>query len=294
VTSRAGGGPADGAALALRNHRVQRVRRLLRDPRARRTERAFVLEGPHLVDAAVSAGVPLEALYVAPGGDGALVERARAAGATVHTLAPGVVERVADAVNPQPLLAVAPLPGVDVGALRDTSLVLVCVGLQDPGNLGTVVRSASAAGAAGVICCDGTVDPFSPKCVRASAGALFHVRLVAGKPAVEVLEELGSWGLRRLGARARGGLAHHRADLRGPTALVLGNESHGLAPDLEAVLDGILTIPMAPGVESLNVAAAASVLCFEAARQRDLMPPGRTPPPPAGQNAEMPPAWTNE
>ena len=278
-----GVGPAGAAALVLRNHRVQRLRRLIRDPRARRTERAFVLEGPHLVEAAVAAGVPLEAVYVASGADGAVLEWARAAGAPVHRLASGVMERVADAVTPQPVLAVAPLPEPRLEELRSATLVVVCVALQDPGNLGTVVRSASAAGAAGVICCDGTVDPFSPKCVRASAGALFHVRLVAGRPAVEVLDELGSWGVRRLGARARGGVSHHGCDLRRPTAFVLGNESHGLAPDVEALLDGFVTIPMAPGVESLNVAAAASVLCFEAARQREPVPV-----------AEMPPTWPNE
>ena len=260
---------SDGAALALRNPRVQRLRRLVRDPRARRAERAFVLEGPHLVAAAVAAGVPLEAVYVAPGGEGAVVEQARVGGAAVLGLAPGVLERVADTVTPQPVLAVAPLPTPALEDLRSATLVVVCVGLQDPVNLGTVVRSASAAGAAGVICCDGTVDHYSPKCVRASAGALFHVRLVVGRPAVEVLDELGSWGVRRLGARARGGVAHHRADLGGPTAFVLGNESHGLPSPVEDVLDGFVTIPMAPGVESLNVAAAASVLCFEAARQRD-------------------------
>ena len=266
-----GGGAGAAMVLALRNHRVQRLRRLVRDPRARRAERAFVLEGPRLVAAAVAAEVPLEAVYVAPGDEGAVVERARATGVPVYGLAPGVLERVADTVSPQPVLAVAPLPAPALEELRSATLVVVCVGLQDPGNLGTVIRSTSAAGAAGVICCDGTVDPYSPKCVRASAGALFHVRLVAGKPAVEVLEELGSWGVRRLGARAREGVAHHRADLRGPTAFVLGNESHGLAPEVEDLLDGFVTIPMAQGVESLNVAAASSVLCFEAARQRETV-----------------------
>jgi tRNA G18 (ribose-2'-O)-methylase SpoU len=83
-----------------------------------------------------------------------------------------------------------------------------------------------------------------------------------------VLSDLGSWGLRRLGGRASGGEAHHRADLTVPTALVLGNEAHGLAPEVEDLLDGLVSIPMAEGAESLNVGAAAAVLCFEAARQR--------------------------
>jgi TrmH family RNA methyltransferase len=256
------------AGLALRNPRVQRLRRLARDPRARREERAFVLEGPKLVAAALAAGSPVEAVFVAPGGEGPVVERARTAGAAVHHLAPGVLERVAHTTTPQPVVAVAGAVDGPIGDLRAASLVVVCVDVRDPGNLGTVIRSAQAAGAAGVVCCDGTADAYNPKSVRASAGALFRLRLVAGGAAGEVLSDLGSWGLRRLGARASGGEAHHRSDLRAPTALVLGNEAHGLTPEVEGLLDGLVSIPMVQGAESLNVGSAAAVLCFEAARQR--------------------------
>ena len=264
-----GGGRGSGqTGLAFRNPRVQRIRRLARDPQARRAERAFVVEGHRILSTALDAGVPLEAVYIGPGFEGTVVDRARAAGVEVVSLGPGVIERVADVVTPQPVLGVARAVDVDLVALRGSTLVVICVGVADPGNLGTVLRSAEASGAAGVICCDGTADVSSPKCVRASAGALFHLRVVAGGVAVDVLEELGRWGMRRLGTRAQGGTAHFRTDLRGPIALVLGNEARGLPSGVEPLLDGLVTVPIAGRAESLNVGMAAAVICFEAARQR--------------------------
>jgi TrmH family RNA methyltransferase len=142
------------------------------------------------------------------------------------------------------------------------------VDVRDPGNAGTVLRSAEAAGAGGVIFCDGSVDVFNPKTVRASAGALFHVPVVAGGDPAGVLDELGRAGLRRLGTAARGGQAYTDVDMTGPVAIVLGNEAHGLSVDVAGRLDGSITIPMAGKADSLNVGMAAAVICFEAARQR--------------------------
>jgi RNA methyltransferase, TrmH family len=145
---------------------------------------------------------------------------------------------------------------------------VVCVDVRDPGNLGTVIRSSEAAGVAGVICCDGTVDVYNPKCVRASAGAVFHVPLVVGGDAVSTLETLRSSGRRCLGSAAGGGVAYTDADLADAPVLVLGNEAAGLPDELLASLDGVVHIPMQGRSDSLNVAVASAVLCFEAARQR--------------------------
>jgi TrmH family RNA methyltransferase len=221
-----------------------------------------------VVATALEAGAPLEEVFVAPGFSGSVVDKARAAGVEVTTLAPGVLERVADVATPQGVLAVAAAGDVTLDAVRACTFVVICSDVADPGNLGTVLRSTEAAGAGAVICCDGTVDVSSPKCVRASAGALFHLKVVAGGAAVEVLEELGSWGMRRLGTRSQGGTPHYRADLRGPTALLLGNEAHGLPATVEPLLDDVVTIPILGRAESLNVGATAAVICFEAARQR--------------------------
>ncbi len=112
------------------------------------------------------------------------------------------------------------------------------------------------------------MDPYNPKCVRASAGALFHVPLVVGGATLDVLAQLGAWGLPRLGASVRGGDCLWSTDLTGPLALVLGNEASGLPADLDAALDGHLTIPIEGRAESLNVGMAATVLVYEVARQR--------------------------
>lgn len=239
---------------------------------ARDAERVFVVEGPTLLGEALAAGAPIEAVFVAPVQPGQAgleaVEAAWAQGLRVHDLAPGVLERVAATVTPQPVLTIVGMRDVEVEQLTGPGPVLVCVDVRDPGNLGTVLRSAEAAGAAGVICCDGTVDVYNPKCVRASAGALFHVPVVAGGAPMTVLDCLATAGRRRYGTAVGRGESYTDIDLSGSVALVLGNEAHGLAPELDAFLDGFVHVPIEGRSESLNVGIACAVLCFEAARQR--------------------------
>jgi RNA methyltransferase, TrmH family len=249
---------------------------------ARQAEHSFVVEGAKVLGEALAAGVAVESVFVdrdlmatGAGHIQQLLDQAYASGSRVYDLEPGVLARVADTVTPQPVLAIVPQIDVPLARLDalGTDLVIVCVEVRDPGNAGTVLRSAEAAGAGGVVCCDGSVDVFNPKTVRASAGALFHLPVVSGGDPVEVLDQLGRWGLRRLGTASRGGEDYDVTDLSGPLALVVGNEAHGLPADLDAVTDGVVTIPMAGRAESLNVGMAAAVLCFEAARQRRLKVP---------------------
>lgn len=254
----------------------------MRRPSLRRAEGVFVLEGAKLVSVALEAGSALEGIYVAPGAldppaergapthaaSRAVLDQAQVAGVRVHALAEGVMERLADTTTPQPVMAVARMVDVPLEALSEATLVVVCAGVRDPGNAGTVLRSAEAAGADGVVFCHGSVDLYNPKTVRASAGALFHLGVVAGGEAVEVLEHIGSWGARRLSAVARDGDAYTRVDLRGRVAVVLGNEAQGLDAGLARACDQAVTIPMQGRAESLNVGVAAALICFEAARQR--------------------------
>lgn len=236
---------------------------------ARDTERVFVVEGPTLLDEALAAGAPVEAVFVAPGHpELGPVARAWERGVRVHDLAPGVLERIAATVTPQPVLSIVSMRDVAVGDLAGPGPVIVCVDVRDPGNLGTVLRSAEASGAAGVVCCDGTVDVYNPKCVRASAGALFHVPIVAGGAPMTVLDSLAAGGRRRLGTAVAQGSAYTETDLTGPIAVVLGNEAHGLSADLARGLDGFIHVPIDGRSESLNVGIACAVVCFEAARQR--------------------------
>jgi TrmH family RNA methyltransferase len=245
----------------------------LRRPSLRQAERAFVAEGSKVISVALDVGAPVEALYYAPQASTddrarAVLDQALGAGVRVYQLGPGVMERVADTVTPQPLLAVVAFVDVDLAALAQASLVVVCADVRDPGNAGTVLRSAEAAGADGVICCDGSVDVYNPKTVRASAGALFQVPVVAGGDVVQVLERLGGWGMHRLAAMARNGRDYTEADLTAAAALILGNEAAGVPGALEPWIDEPISIPMAGRTDSLNVGMAAAVLCFEAARQR--------------------------
>jgi TrmH family RNA methyltransferase len=246
-----------------------------------------VIEGANLLEEALRAEIPLEAVYVGsdeaerPGRLEALLARCYEQGARVFELEPGVLARVAGTVTPQPVMAVVHTPSVTMADIQaqDPSLVVVCVDVRDPGNAGTVARSAWAAGADAVVCCEGTVDLWNPKAVRSSAGAVLHVPVIAAGAAVEVLDELGTWGLARWGTASRGGEDYAAADLTKPCALVLGNEAGGLRLDvLSDKLDGLISIPMAAGAESLNVGMAAAVLCFEAVRQRRHLPT-RTPAP---------------
>jgi RNA methyltransferase, TrmH family len=270
-------------SLAYRHQRVQRLRRLLGRRSARKDEGRFVIEGVNLLEEALAARANIEAVYVdggwPPGSHdrlSGLLERCSQLGARVFELEPGVLARVAGTVTPQPVIAVVETPVFELAGLKATrpELVVVCVDVRDPGNAGTVARSAWAAGADAVVCCEGTVDLWNPKAVRSSAGAVFHVPIVAAGPATEVLPEIGEWGLRRVGTVSEGGVDYAMEDLTGRVAFVFGNEAAGLPLEgLRAQLDCLVSIPMEGGAESLNVGMAAAVLCFEAARQRRYGPP---------------------
>jgi TrmH family RNA methyltransferase len=252
-------------ALGPRHHEVRRIRALVRDARARRDEGRCVIEGPRVITAALDRGAELESAYLAPGAEPAfitLVTRLRASDVPVAYLKEGVVERIGDTVTPQPVLAVAKVPRYDVSSFGPDGPVLVAVTVRDPGNAGTMLRSAEGAGAAGVLFCGNSVDMSSPKVVRSSAGAIFGVRAVEADDPVQALETLGRQGRRRLGTMSAGGDTVDGVDLTGPVALVVGNESWGLPAELDSQLDGTLTVPLEGPVESLNVAMAATVLLF--------------------------------
>jgi TrmH family RNA methyltransferase len=256
--------------LAARSGPVKRLRALLGDPKARRAEQAFVVEGPRAVDAALDRGAPLEAVFFATNADvafAALAARIREAGVPIEHLKEGVLERLGSTVTPQPVLAIAPMPSPSPDVLASDGLVVVGVALADPGNAGTLLRSAEASGAAAILLSEGSVDAYNPKVVRASAGAIFGVPVLEGWSAVEALDVLGQQGRQRLAADARAGTPYAEVDFTVATAVVLGNEAHGLPSDLDAYLDGRVTVPMYGAAESLNVAMAGVVLCFESARQ---------------------------
>lgn len=208
-----------------------------------------------LIAEALAAGWEIEAEFVAPG-------VAPVGSAPVFGLAEGVLERVAATETPRGTIAVVRMPAQAASAsLAEARFVLVPDQIADPGNLGTLLRSAEAAGVDAVVLTPGSVDPFNPKVVRASAGALFHV------PVIEAtLDDVRAAGLRLVGTSSHRGDLSDRADWTRPVAVVLGNEAHGLADD--APVDAWVTIEHRGRAESLNVAMAGTVILFDAARAR--------------------------
>jgi RNA methyltransferase, TrmH family len=226
---------------------------------ARLEEGAFVVEGPNLIATAHESGWEIEAVFVANGE----WSYQPPDGVDVFELAPKVMEKVASTDTPQAAIAVVRRRTASLDELAAADFVLVGDRIADPGNAGTMLRSAEAAGAGAVVFTSGSVDVFNPKVVRSSAGALFHVPVITDITLDRALQagSFTSWG-----ASSHRGVPYTDADFVAPTAIVVGNEAHGLGDD--APVDGWVTIPHAGRAESLNVAMATTVLVFDVARRR--------------------------
>jgi len=254
-----------------RSPRVRAVAKLAKRE-ARRESGRFLLEGPQAVgEALVFRPELVETVYAtSPAAErhDELVRRARASGVEIQTVTEKVLEAMADTVTPQGVVAVArqsPSSLADVVAAAPR-LVAVLEEIRDPGNAGTILRAADAAGADAVIFSGHTVDPYHPKVVRATTGSLFHVPHVVGTSLDEVAAALRAAGLQVLAADVGGDdLLAARADLARPTAWVFGNEARGLDAERLALVDRSLRLPIYGRAESLNLATAASVCLYESA-----------------------------
>ncbi len=239
-------------------------------------ERRFVVEGPQAVREALSAGALLELFTTDPGGE--LSVRAAAAGTPVTVVTDAVLAAMAETVTPQGVLGVSPLLDTGLDRLPPAPrLVAVLDAVNEPGNAGTVVRTADAAGADAVVLTAGSTDPHGGKCVRASAGSLWHLPLVHGVPVLDVVTTLQTRGLTVLATSGAGDDdlddLLDRGQLDGPTAWLFGTEAHGLAPAVLAAADRRVRIPLHGRAESLNLAAAAAVCLYASARsQRGIRP----------------------
>jgi TrmH family RNA methyltransferase len=207
-------------------------------------------------------------LFVTPDAAPELAAEASRQGAVVHEVGPAVLRSLTDTVTSQGAVAVVSVDTSSITSLGSPDLVLVLAEVRDPGNAGTLARSAFAGGASAVVFVTGTVDPFGPKTIRSSAGAIFRVPIVTSVALDEALEGLRAAGLRLVGTRARAEKSLYEADLRAAIAIVVGNEAWGLPDGVGELLDEIVSIPMRGPVDSINAGIAGSVMLFEAARQR--------------------------
>jgi len=254
---------------------VRELRAMRRDPAARRAAGAFLAEGVHLAEEALAAGARIRHAVVSPRLGATepgrrLLERLVASGAEGHEASDALMESLQDARSPQPVLCVVERdePGPEVWPPRGREPVAVLWGLQDPGNVGTIVRTADAAGCGLVVACGPGADPLHPRAVRATAGAVFRIAIVREDDPEATLARLGAAGLARLAADARGSTSWDRADLATPFALVLGGEGAGLPASIREHVDRSVRVTMREGAESLSVGAAAAAILFEAVRQR--------------------------
>jgi TrmH family RNA methyltransferase len=266
--------PSGPELTSVRSPRVKAARQL--GKRALRLRaRSFLAEGPQAVGEALARdGVVTELFLTAAARSrhAGLAARASRQGAAVHAVSGEVMAGLAQTITPQGIVAVCRFVDVPLSALTAAAprLVVILANVRDPGNARTVLRTADAAGAAGVVFSGASVDPYNSKCVRASAGSIFHLDLVQGGPVAEVAAGLRAAGLRVLAADGRSGQPLDRVGPRGvlgePTAWLFGNEAWGLPADILALADQTIAVPIYGQAESLNLAAAAAVCLYASAR----------------------------
>lgn len=256
------------------NEQLKLVRGL-KQRKHREARGKMLVEGVRFLEEALAAGVQLEFAVYSPRvlasqrGQG-LLEAVRQKSPMILSVSNALMDKLAGTDSPQGILAVAGIPGFRLEDLevRVASCLVVLDGLQDPGNLGTIVRTAVAAGAGGLILGKGTVDLYNPKVLRATMGAVFRLPVLAGVELPQTLVWLKEKGVRLVAADPRGARYYFEEDYTLPTAFLIGNEGSGLSAEVLSLTQARVAIPMAPGVESLNAAVSAGLLMYEAVRQR--------------------------
>ena len=250
---------------------------------ARRAPANLVLaEGLRVLEEATMAGCSLDAALVSQDFGSSLREKELLLTwsercVPVRRAAPALLRRLSDVISPQGALALVRVPTSTLATVRMVAdpLILCLCGIQDPGNLGALLRTARATGVSWVCCLKGTVSARNPKAIRASAGAFFSLAVVEDISAGEILDHCHARRIAIYRADAQRGRSCWAVDFRGPAAIMLGNEAHGLGGEAWTGIPCV-RVPMAAGVESLNVSAAGAVLLYEALRQRSKSPAGKT------------------
>lgn len=246
--------------------KLRLVRNLIEKRSARRQEGLFVVEGPHLVQAA--AGRIKFIIYTE---NLLLVQQLESQGIDCIKVTNKEYATLTGVATPQGILAVVKEQANKLNDMlkEEKTLIVYCCGIQDPGNLGTIIRSAAAFGATGLVLSKGTVDLYNPKVIRATMGALFQLPIMTSPDDGKTLKQLKENDVKIVATSVREGKACYQAELNKPLALVIGNEAAGLPKDIVKLADELVTIPMTGPTESLNAGVAAAILLYEATRQRD-------------------------
>jgi TrmH family RNA methyltransferase len=265
---------------SLQNPLIKKTRQLLSDRKLRRQKRLLPLEGLRLCETAAAAGSVFQTILVTPAAlevkaIAQLIATLKTQQVATYCVSEQVFRHLSETESPQGILAIVSDPQPSFSDFRESETgqltqVLILDRLQDPGNVGTILRTAHGAGVDAVLVTSGSCDVTNPKCLRASMGSYFHQRVVSNIPINEVQGWLKEQSILATFTTVlcNDATTHDQADLAAPHALILGNEANGIGAEWSDFPTKPLTIPLAKGAESLNVASAAAVLLFEAQRQR--------------------------
>ena len=260
--------------LSSKDNNVIKNLHSLGDPKHRRQEQSFLIEGVKMVEEGLRDKAGVKMVVAAPSlvqhhGKGVL-KLAESMGVDILWISERLMDMLSESKTPQPVMAVVKIREHAEKELlaHPSGLIVVAHQLQDPGNLGTIIRTAEAVGAAGVAVTPNSVDPFNAKAVRASMGSILRMPVVHIGNLSAFIEECKQKGFQTVATTLTGEKAHFDIDLTKPTAVILGQEGAGLPQNIMADIDLRVRIPMAETIDSLNVAAAAAIILYEALRQR--------------------------
>lgn len=259
---------------SLQNPQIKHLRSLEKS-KYRKQEGKFVIEGIRMMEEALDADIGLDAIYYSPalldttrGKD--LFERLSERMLKIYLLSDRLMKQVGFTETPQGIIAVASQLhfSLDILLKNANPFFLLLDQIQDPGNLGTLIRTADAAGVSGVILTEGTVDLYNPKTIRATMGSLFHLPILAQQDGQDIIASLQREGIQVLAAALQTDTYFYEADFTRPTAVVIGNEGQGLSEEVLKAVDLKIKIPILGKAESLNAAVAGAILVYEGARHR--------------------------
>ena len=256
------------------NPQMKNVAALLKKSKERKNQNAFVVEGPRMAFEAprewLRALYVSEHFYQSPEGQAQLERYCAEGGISYTVVADSVLKSVSDTQTPQGVLAIVEMPSYELSNLLqgERTHLLILESIQDPGNLGTMLRTGEGAGATGILMNRGTVDLFNPKTVRATMGSLYRMPFFVTDDLPGCMEALKGQGIRLYAAHLKGKLSYEEPDYTGPCGFLIGNEGKGLSDEIADLADTYIRIPMEGQVESLNAAISATLLMYECSRQR--------------------------
>lgn len=257
---------------SLSNTAVKEAK-LLKNRKYREEKQLYFIEGARFVEEAFEAGAQIEAIFVSEEFrhmDDNLPNMLEKSSCNKYTVSEKIFREISDTETPQGILAIIKMQKRELSvAQTGGGLFIILDSVRDPGNMGTIIRTADAAGFSGVIVCKGSVDVYNPKVLRSTMGSVFHIPVYTGLETVDVIRLLKADGISVYASHLKGEASIYNVDLSANAALVIGSEAEGISNETAGEADRLVRIPMPGNAESLNASVAAAVMIFESVRQRE-------------------------